>query len=624
MRQRELRSISLGAGLVPCDGGRARGYAVKRVGYVESYWVFGMVVCIMLLAGCATTSAPNEADPAKMQFLRVDTGLQAFGHKYSYTGSSADVRVYESNQNVFVFVWDREDARRQKIHKLISGQALEFQPTSPTKITASVDDLMRSLNAKLVFKGELIPGQSVYHGLARELGVEYYLRPYRIGNQGGQISVEYVLYSDMIQKAKNAMVARDVGLLSAQSKGRGLPFFLADFTEKQADLVTNLDDLSRLERVVEKFGVEDKSLLCFIERRRLEIRFLDLSISAATASELQQLRAMQGQAVPGCLIPQKPNIDIYNPIGPDRVIDGIKDRKVIRAYNDKEPQRYVFPDLLNKESQKLGASHWMVDAPNSETLKGTINVGVIRRSDAAPMMPRLAGTTALASSEKRVAAILDVAEKKAHAEKIVSLRAQKTFRGYWDAYQLTQAPADIKSAYMAASTDREKMLAEKGIVMALPPSRIFDIKIAGRKDTPLRTGRSSGIFQSTKAQVKDISRRVVVTIRKDIPFAVRHADYSITLKFKEMLEFEPPIKGREEDFVEKSLKFDLRKNNGWRSEQELVFEGIPVSGTVRPGGVKALSFMSGLFGGPRLNEGDLDINFKLQGSVLKYEMEGLK
>mgnify|MGYP003489716746 FL=1 len=40
--------------------------------------------------------------------------------------------------------------------------------------------------------------------------------------------------------------------------------------------------------------------------------------------------------------------------------------------------------------------------------------------------------------------------------------------------------------------------------------------------------------------------------------------------------------------------------------------------------MKALSFMSGLFGGPRLNEGDLDIDFKLQGSELKYEMEGLK
>lgn len=420
------------------------------------------------------------------------------------------------------------------------------------------------------------------------------------------------------------MVARDAGLMPARSGVRGLPYFLADFTEKHVDLVTSLEDLERLERVVARVGVEDKSLLCFIERRRLEVRFVDLSLAAATPADLQQLRDIQGQPVPGCYLPRKSEISIYNPLGPDRVIDVIKDRKVVRAYNAKEPQRYAFSDLLNKEAQKLRASHWMVDAPNSETLRAMINVGAIRRSDADPMLPRLAGNTALASSERRVAAMLDEAEKKAHAEKIASLRAQNTFRGYWDAYLLTRAPADIKSAYRAASSDREKSLAEKGIVMALPPARIFDIKVLGRQDSPLRTGRSSGLFQSTKAQVKDISRRVVVTIRKDIPFAVEHADYSITLKFKEMLEFATPIKGREQDFVEKSLTFDLRKRNGWRSEQVLVFDGIPVSGTVRPGGVKALSFMSGLFGGPRLKEGDLDIHFKLQGSVLKYEMEGLQ
>lgn len=594
-----------------------------KTSFVLSRGVAGLMACAMLLAGCATTSTPQVADPSKMQFLRVDPAAQAFRSKYAYK-MGADIRVYESDRDVFVFIKNHEDWRQQKINQLTTGQVLAFQPPSVFKVQTSADDLMRSLNARLVFDGSLIPGRSVYHGLARDLGIEYYLRPYKMGSESGDISVEYAIYTEVIKKAREALVARDVGLLPTQTNVRGLPFFLSDFTEKQVDMVTSLDELGRLERVVERLGVEDKSLLCFVDRRRLELRFYELSASAATPGDLQQLRDFQRQPVLGCLQPKQGEISIYNPVGPDRVIDVIKGRNVIRVYNNKEPNRYVFPDALNKEAHKLQSSHWMVDAPNSETLRGTINVGTIRRSDAAPMMPRLGGPSALASSERRVAAILDEAKKKAHEEKIASLRSQQTFSGYWDAYQLTKAPSDIKSAYMAASSDDEKILAEKGIVMALPPTRIFDVKIMSRQDSPLRTGRSSGLFQSTKAQVKDISRRVVVTIRKDIPFAVQHADYSITLKFKEMLELKPPINGRDRDFVEKSLTFDLRKSNGWRSEQVLVFDGIPVSGTFRPGGVNALSAISGLFGGPRINEGDLDVDFKLQGSELKYEMEGLK
>lgn len=528
-----------------------------KTSFVMSRGVAGLMVCAMLLAGCATTSTPQVADPSKMQFLRVDPAAQAFRSKYAYK-IGADIRVYESDRDVFVFIQNHEDWRQQKINQLTTGQELAFQPPSVFKVQTSADDLMRSLNARLVFDGSLIPGRSVYHGRARDLGIEYYLRPYKMGGESGDISVEFALYSEVIKRARDAMVARDVGLMPAHSNGRGLPYFLTDFTDKHVDLVTSLDDLKRLETVIERVGGEDKSLLCFIERRRIEIRFHELSLIATTPGDLQQLRDFQRQPVPGCFLPS------------------------------------------------------------------TINVGTIRRSDAASMMPRLAGTAALASSERRVAAILDEAKKKAHEEKIASLRSRQTFSGYWDAYQLTKAPSDIKSAYMAASSDGEKILAEKGIVMALPPTSIFDVKIMSRQDSPLRTGRSSGLFQSTKAQVKDISRRVVVTIRKDIPFAVQHADYSITLKFREMLELKPPINGRDRDFVEKSLTFDLRKSNGWRSEQVLVFDGIPVSGTFRPGGVKALNFMSGLFGGPRINEGDLDVDFKLQGSELKYEMEGRK
>lgn len=171
---------------------------MKTAGSVGSWGRACLMAFAMLQAGCGTTSVPRAGDPSKMQFLRVDPGVQAFSHQYPYTGSAAEVRVYESDRDVFVFIRDHDDPRQQRVRQLTTGQVLGFQPPSPSRVNASADDLMRSLNARLVFEGSLQPGRSVYHGLARDLGIEYYLRPYRIGSRGGQISVEYALYNDAI------------------------------------------------------------------------------------------------------------------------------------------------------------------------------------------------------------------------------------------------------------------------------------------------------------------------------------------------------------------------------------------------------------------------------------------
>ena len=534
------------------------------------------------------------------------------------------MKIYESRDDVYVFIEDHEDNVRQKIHRLLKRESIKINVPTKSKVSEYIDKYMQPLGGQLVYSGNLNPGNTTFHRKSKGLGIEYFLRPYRQTNRSGTIDVEYVEYNEVVAKTKEAIFKRDEKMLPP-GRLTGVSYFISDFVDRSVDLTTSLDELKAFQNVVSRIGIQDKGLSCFVMRRKMEIELVDLSLSAKDQNDLNQLDTARKQFVPGCYVPTNNKVSVFDPFQGDGNRGYLEDRQVVRAFRPEEASNYAIPaNSFREMEKKLQSTHYLISDPGSETESGRFVIGAVRKSDLLPMKPRGIEDGAMSASVQKVNKLLSEAEAQARSDKISSLRSQNSFRGYWDAYLMARDPVDIKSAYMKANSDQEKSLAEKGIVLALPLSRIFDVKIANRVDSSLRTGKSSGLFQSAKVQMKDINRKVVISVRKDIPFAIKYADYQITLKFKEMLNYEPPVKGKDEDFLEKSLTFDLGKKNSWKNEQELVFEGIPVSGTVRPGGVKALGFMMGLLGGKKLKEGDLDIHFKLKGSDLKYDMEGLK
>ena len=200
---------------------------------------------------------------------------------------------------------------------------------------------------------------------------------------------------------------------------------------------------------------------------------------------------------------------------------------------------------------------------------------------------------------------------------ISSYRLTGSFDGYLKAFQESGNVSDMKQAYMKAETPQQKVLAEKTIVNALPVTKIFNIEVLERAESALRNDESSGIFHAVKGQVKDIQRTIKVSVRKDIPFPIKYGDYKVSLDIKEMLDYEPPINGAKNDFVESKLSFSLNQANQWTEQKAIAFT-VPVFGTYRPAGVGAINFLSGLMGGPKVSAESFDIDFKLKGSKLEY------
>lgn len=188
----------------------------------------------------------------------------------------------------------------------------------------------------------------------------------------------------------------------------------------------------------------------------------------------------------------------------------------------------------------------------------------------------------------------------------------------------------LKSAYLSASTDKERAIAERDIVLALPAGKIFEVTALDRSDSSLSTLQTAGLMHSIKGQTKNITRVVEVTVRKDIPFPIKYADYEVEVDFKEMLDYEPPINGKGEDYASIKKVFKLGKHNNWSASDTIVFKGVPVFGTYRPGGVKLIGFFLGgmtAFGGkkpPKITEDSFDLDFKLKGSSLQSEVVSVK
>lgn len=582
------------------------------------------ILIAMAVTGCATTDNQSPAQISDLKHMNAGRGAKSYKRNISYYGYSAEIRIYESNDEIYILTRDKANKDKQVVNKLIIGEAINTQIPSGNKSPAIADEYMQKYRASLVFSGALVPGGSIHHGKSLNLGIEYHLKSYQIGSQGGNIQIEYIDHREQIENSKKAISERNPALLPQVQLTKGLPFFLTDFAEKNIDIASNSAELENIKKVIEKIGVNDQSLLCLIERRQTEIKIIDLSLQAKTNADLRYLNIERSKNIPNCFISKSNEITLIDPFNTKRK-SKIINQRIIRGYTPEQDRPHPWPkNKLNDIRIKLGESRHLIINPKSDTVADELEIGIINATDVSPMRVRTFDNKAMAATERKVNLILNEAEKLAFSQKIESLRSQKNFRGYWDAYLLTKDSADIRSAYQTAITSQEKSMAEKGIVLALPTSRIFDVKITDRTDTPLRTGKSAGIFHSTKAQVKDIKRKITISVRKNIPFEIKHADYQITLKFKEMLDFTPPINGKDNDFMEKSITFNLNKNNNWKSEEYLIFQEIPVSGTVRPGGVKALGFMMGILGGPKLNEGDLDIDFKLKGSTLNYDTTEVK
>lgn len=209
-------------------------------------------------------------------------------------------------------------------------------------------------------------------------------------------------------------------------------------------------------------------------------------------------------------------------------------------------------------------------------------------------------------------------KKEAKKGLIQSYRRLNDFDGFVQAFKLSGEPKDISSAYKVARTDKEKSYAEKIIVKALPFSKIFKVDVSNKSESALKKSRKTALFHAMKAQTKDIARTVKVSVRQDIPFPIKYAEYRFNLTFAEILDYKPPIKGRGKDFVKQTLSFNLSKENGWQQSKVVTFKNIPVYGTYRPSGVGVLNFVGKIFGGKQLSKDALDVDFKLRRTRFEY------
>lgn len=203
---------------------------------------------------------------------------------------------------------------------------------------------------------------------------------------------------------------------------------------------------------------------------------------------------------------------------------------------------------------------------------------------------------------------------------LASYRAENTFAGFMGAFRLQGEAEDIRQAMQRATTPTQLAEAEHALVRMIPFDRLFSLRLGERYDSPLRAANQSALFHSVTAQVKDIERKVRISVRGDSPLQLQQAVLRVKVDFVEHFDYSPPLNGPEKDVLKQSLTFHLRPGNNWSDEQTLVFKGVPVQGTYRPGGVGGINLLSRLIGGPSVSADAFDMEFSLLGSRLEYEV----
>lgn len=212
------------------------------------------------------------------------------------------------------------------------------------------------------------------------------------------------------------------------------------------------------------------------------------------------------------------------------------------------------------------------------------------------------------------------ADTEAQATLLAHYRAENSFAASMAAFALKGEADDIRRALAQAETPTELAQAEQTLVRQVPFDRLFRLVLSERQDSPLRTANQSALLHSMTAQVKDIERTVRLAMREDSPLSLQQAQLRVQIDFVEHFDYQPALKGRDEDILQQSLTFHLHPANAWSDEQTLLFSAVPVQGTFRPGGVGALNLLGGFLGGPELAPDALDVEFTLQGSRLEYQI----
>lgn len=240
-------------------------------------------------------------------------------------------------------------------------------------------------------------------------------------------------------------------------------------------------------------------------------------------------------------------------------------------------------------------------ADTSQLLVAGITSPLVMLIDILEFDPNFSSTKSSFGSEEvspeMVAKVGRLVDKKIILEYQKYRKNSDTLLQFVDKYQASTAnnpvlTRDLAQAYVQTNSVEKKQKIEA----AMLSEKFIQINNKSVSKSHLKSLSTSGLFSSIGAKGRDYQYLINVSLKQDEGFPIKYGSYQVKANIDFMLDYTPPINGKEADKVSKTLEVILRPENHYSQNVTIALEGIPSSGRYRSVGLTILGSLASMFG----------------------------